>query len=62
MECLGLHNKPKARLHPGHKLTDSKEEEEEEEEEEPHLNFLPLHFASHHDTSPHFTSFHCTFR
>jgi hypothetical protein len=29
MECLGLHNKPKAEVHPGHKLTDPKEEEEE---------------------------------
>jgi hypothetical protein len=34
MECLGLHNKPKAEVHPGHKLTGPKEEEEEEEEEE----------------------------
>jgi hypothetical protein len=32
MECLGLHNKPKAEVHPGHKLTGPKEEEEEEEE------------------------------
>jgi hypothetical protein len=31
MEYLGLHNKPKAELHPGHKL---KEEEEMEKEEE----------------------------
>jgi hypothetical protein len=28
---LGLHNKPKAVLHPGHKRTGPKEEEEEEE-------------------------------
>jgi hypothetical protein len=28
MECLGLHNKPKAEMHPGHKLTGPKEEEE----------------------------------
>jgi hypothetical protein len=34
MECLGLHNKPKAEVHPGHLLTGPKEEEEEEEEEE----------------------------
>jgi hypothetical protein len=27
MECLGLHNKPKAEVHPGHKLTGPKEEE-----------------------------------
>jgi hypothetical protein len=32
MECLGLHNKPTAEVHPGHKLTGPKEEEEEEEE------------------------------
>jgi hypothetical protein len=32
MECLGLHNKPKAEVHPGHKLTGPKEEEEEEED------------------------------
>jgi hypothetical protein len=29
MECLRLHNKPKAEVHPGHKLTGPKEEEEE---------------------------------
>jgi hypothetical protein len=29
MECLGLHNKPKAEVHPGHELTGPKEEEEE---------------------------------
>jgi hypothetical protein len=29
MECLGLHNKPKAEVHPGHMLTGPKEEEEE---------------------------------
>jgi hypothetical protein len=34
MECLGLHNKPKAEVHPGHKLTGPKEEEEEEGGEE----------------------------
>jgi hypothetical protein len=34
MECLGLHNKPKAEVHPEHLLTDPKEKEEEEEEEE----------------------------
>jgi hypothetical protein len=32
MKCLGLHNKPKAEVHPGHKTTGPKEEEEEEEE------------------------------
>jgi hypothetical protein len=30
MECLGLHNKPKAEVHLGHKLTGPQEEEEEE--------------------------------
>jgi hypothetical protein len=34
MECLGLHNKPKAEVHPGHKLTGPQEDEEEEEAEE----------------------------
>jgi hypothetical protein len=34
MECLGLHNKPKAEVHLGHLLTGQEEEEEEEEEEE----------------------------
>jgi hypothetical protein len=29
MECLGLHNKPKAEVHPGHKMTGPKKEEEE---------------------------------
>jgi hypothetical protein len=29
MECLGLHNKPKAEVQPEHKLTGPKEEEEE---------------------------------
>jgi hypothetical protein len=28
MECLGLHNKPKAEVHPGHKLAGPKEEGE----------------------------------
>jgi hypothetical protein len=32
MECLGLHNKPKAEVHLGRKLTGPIEEEEEEEE------------------------------
>jgi hypothetical protein len=38
MECLGLHNKPKAEaeVHPGHKLLGPKEEEEEEEEQGSH--------------------------
>jgi len=29
MECLGLYNKPKVEVHPGHKLTGPKKEEEE---------------------------------
>jgi hypothetical protein len=40
LECLGLHNKPKAEVHPGHKLTGPKEEEEEEEEEEPSTHLI----------------------
>jgi hypothetical protein len=32
MEGSELHNKPKAEVHSGHKLTGPKEEEEEEEE------------------------------
>jgi len=28
-ECLGLYNKPKAVVHPGHKLTGPKEEEQQ---------------------------------
>jgi hypothetical protein len=40
MECLGLHNKPKAEVHPGHQLTGPKEEEEEEEEFKVHLYLL----------------------
>jgi hypothetical protein len=34
LEYLGLHNKPKPEVHPGHKLTATKEEEEEQ-----YLNF-----------------------
>jgi hypothetical protein len=34
MECLGLHNKPKTEVHPGHLLAGPKEEEEEEEEDD----------------------------
>jgi len=30
LEYLGLDNKPKAEVHPGHKLTGPKEEEEKE--------------------------------
>jgi hypothetical protein len=30
MEYLGSHNKPKAEVHPGHKLMGPKEEQEEE--------------------------------
>ena len=30
--CLGLYNKPKADVHPGHKLTGPKEEEEDDVE------------------------------
>jgi hypothetical protein len=41
MKCLGLHNKPKAEMHPGHKLTGPKEEEEEEEEKEITHSYAP---------------------
>jgi hypothetical protein len=34
MNYLGLHNKPKAEVHPERMWTDPEEEEEEEEEEE----------------------------
>jgi hypothetical protein len=37
VEFLGLHNKPKAAVHPGHQLAgpgEGREQEEEEEEEE----------------------------
>jgi len=37
LEYLGLHNKSKAEVHPGHKLTGPKEEKEEEEE----ITFFP---------------------
>jgi hypothetical protein len=30
LEYLGLHNKPKAAVHPGHKRTDPKEDEDED--------------------------------
>jgi hypothetical protein len=32
MECLGLHNKPTAEVHPEHMVTGPKEQEEKEEE------------------------------
>jgi hypothetical protein len=45
MECLGLHNKPKAEVHPGHKLTGPKDKEEEggggEEEVRCNLFYFP---------------------
>jgi hypothetical protein len=44
MECLGLHNKPTAEVHPRHMLTGPKEEEEEEEEEEPTTLTLETEF------------------
>jgi len=34
LEYLGLHNKPKAEVHPGHKLTGQEEENEEEEKQQ----------------------------
>jgi hypothetical protein len=41
MKCLGLHNKPTAEVHPGHKLTGPKEEEEEEAQADMGLNPTP---------------------
>jgi hypothetical protein len=38
LECLGLHNKPEAAVHPGHLLTGPKEEEEEEEKKKTKQN------------------------
>jgi hypothetical protein len=47
LEYLGLHNKPKAEVYPGHKLTVPIEEEEEVEEEEGVLNrYEPKSFVS----------------
>jgi hypothetical protein len=40
MKCLGLHNKPRAEVHPGHMLTGPKEEEEY-----PIWSFLMYHQA-----------------
>jgi hypothetical protein len=37
LEYLGLHNKPKAEVHPGHKLTGPEEEEEVDEEKKKNL-------------------------
>jgi hypothetical protein len=48
MECLGLHNKPKAEVHPGHKLTGPKEEKEEKEEEEEVINRKQITVPKHH--------------
>jgi hypothetical protein len=42
MNYLGLHNKPKAEVHPEHKQTGPKEEEEEEEEEARENHFQHL--------------------
>jgi len=42
LEYLGLRNKPKAEVHPGHKLTGPKEEEEEEKEEEEEPGLLNM--------------------
>jgi hypothetical protein len=42
MECLGLHNKPKAEVHPGNKLTGPKEEEEEEDDDDDIQLFIEI--------------------
>jgi hypothetical protein len=46
MKYLGLHNKPKAEVHPGHKLTGPKEEEEEKEEGRAKDLSAPLYICS----------------
>jgi hypothetical protein len=57
MEHLGLYNKPKAAVHPGQKLTRTKEaeeeaeeEEEEEEEEEHDVTFLAVNLTTYLNT------------
>jgi ribonuclease HI len=53
MECLRLHNKPKAAVHPGHKLMGPKEEEEGEDKIDINRNVLtfltliPIKIFSH---------------
>jgi hypothetical protein len=42
MECLGLHNKPKAEVHLGHKLTGPKEVEVEVEVKQTRFVFKGL--------------------
>jgi hypothetical protein len=42
MECLGLHNKPKAEVRPGHTLTGPKEEGGGGGEEEEEILRLPI--------------------
>jgi hypothetical protein len=61
MECLGQHNKPKAEVHLGHKLTGPKEEEEEEEETGlkrrwPNSSVLPT-FTQSERAKPQITSY-----
>jgi hypothetical protein len=44
MECLGLHNKPKAEVHPGHMMTGLKKEEEEVIMDEIEFFFVFINF------------------
>jgi hypothetical protein len=39
MECLGLHNKPKAEVHPGHKLTGLKKKKKKKY---PHTKYITV--------------------
>jgi hypothetical protein len=34
LEYLGLHNEPKAAVHPGHKQTDPKEDDDDDDDDE----------------------------
>jgi hypothetical protein len=52
MECLGLHNKPKAEVHPGHMLTGPKEEEKEEASHSPPSSAEVKNEWSYNYTSP----------
>jgi hypothetical protein len=45
LEYLGLRYKPKAEVHPGHKLTDPKKEEEKHQQQQQQLIHLGLHYA-----------------
>jgi hypothetical protein len=48
MECLGLHNEPKAEVHPGHQLMGPKKEEEAEESQYTDLTDVVLEILHYH--------------